>query len=46
VITTARFRASPEKLEEEPARTETRPATGEAQEGTQRRSWWRRVFGA
>jgi hypothetical protein len=34
----------PEMVEEAPERTESRPATGEAQEGTQR-SWWRRVFG-
>jgi hypothetical protein len=32
-------------VEEEPERAEPRPATGEAQEGAQRSSWWRRVFG-
>ena len=31
-------------VDEEPERAEPRPATGEAQEGAQRRSWWRRVF--
>jgi hypothetical protein len=36
---------SPQTVEEEPERAEPRPATGGAQEGTQRRSWWRRVFG-
>jgi hypothetical protein len=34
-----------ETAEEEPERAEPRPATGEAQEGAQRLSWWRRVFG-
>jgi hypothetical protein len=37
--------AGPETAEEEPERAEPRPATGEAQEGTQRRSWWRRLLG-
>jgi hypothetical protein len=32
-------------VEEEPDRAEPRPATGEAQEGVQRRSWLRRMFG-
>jgi hypothetical protein len=36
---------TPETVEEGPERAEPRPATGGAQEGTQRRSWWRRVFG-
>jgi hypothetical protein len=34
-----------ETVEEEPERAESHPTTGEAQEGAQRRSWWRRVFG-
>jgi hypothetical protein len=38
-------RESPQTVEEGPERAEPRPATGGAQEGTQRRSWWRRVFG-
>ena len=38
-------REEPETVEEEPERVEPRPAAGGAQEGTQRRSWWRRVFG-
>jgi excisionase family DNA binding protein len=38
-------RESPQTVEEEPERAETRPSTPEAQEGTQRQSWWRRVFG-
>jgi flagellar motility protein MotE (MotC chaperone) len=33
-----------ETVEEEPERTEPRPATGGAQEGVQR-PWWRRLFG-
>jgi len=37
-------RESPQTVEE-PERAEPRPSTGGAQEGTQRRSWWRRVFG-
>jgi uncharacterized coiled-coil protein SlyX len=39
--------ASPETLKETPERAEPRPGAGEAQEeqGVQRRSWWRRVFG-
>jgi hypothetical protein len=36
---------SPETVEEEPQRAEPRPATGGAQEGAQRRSWLRRMFG-
>jgi excisionase family DNA binding protein len=35
---------SPEAVEEEPERAEPRPATGGAEEGTQR-PWWRRMFG-
>jgi len=35
---------APETVEETPERAEPRPATGGAQEGAQRRSWWRRVF--
>ncbi len=37
-------RESSQTVEEEPVRTEPRPATGGAQEGV-RRPWWRRVFG-
>jgi hypothetical protein len=37
-------RESPETAREEPERAEPHPATGGAQEGTQR-PWWRRVFG-
>jgi len=36
----------PESAFEEPERAEPRPATGGPQEGTERLSWWRRVFGA
>jgi hypothetical protein len=35
----------PETVEGEPERAEPHPTTGGAQEGVQRRSWWRRVFG-
>jgi hypothetical protein len=38
-------RESPQTAEEEPERTSPRPATGGTQEATQRRSWWRRMFG-
>jgi predicted ArsR family transcriptional regulator len=38
-------RESPQTVEEEPERAGPRPATGEAQEGTERRPWWRRMFG-
>jgi IS30 family transposase len=38
-------RESPQRVEEEPQRAEPRSATEGAQEGAQRRSWWRRVFG-
>jgi hypothetical protein len=39
------LRESPQKVEEEPPRTEPHSATGgEAQEGV-RRPWWRRMFG-
>jgi DNA-binding Lrp family transcriptional regulator len=38
-------RDSPQTVEEEPERAGPRPATGEAQEGTERRPWWRRAFG-
>jgi hypothetical protein len=34
-----------ETVEEVPDRSQPRSATGGAQEGAQRRSWWRRVFG-
>ncbi len=36
---------SRQTAEEEPERAEPHSATIEAQEGTQRRSWWRRMFG-
>ena len=38
-------RESPQTVEEEPESAEPRSATGEAQEGAERRPWWRRVFG-
>ena len=38
-------RESPQTVEEEPERAEPHSATGEAQEGAQRRPWWRSVFG-
>jgi hypothetical protein len=38
-------RESPEPADEQQGRGEPQPATGEAQEGAQRRPWWRRVFG-
>ena len=38
-------RESPETVEEEPQRAELRPDASGAQEGVQRRPWWRRVFG-
>jgi hypothetical protein len=37
-------RESPQTVEEQPERAESRSATGEAQEGVQR-PWWRRMFG-
>jgi hypothetical protein len=37
-------RESPETVEEASDRAEPRPATGGAQEGAQRRPWWKRVF--
>jgi Helix-turn-helix domain len=40
-------RESPETVGEEPDRAEEpRPAAGGPQEGVQRRSWWRRMFGS
>ena len=40
-------RESPQSVQEEPDRAEEpHAATGEAQEGGQRRSWWRRVCGS
>jgi hypothetical protein len=39
------LRESPQKVEEGPERAEPRPAAGGAQEGVQRRSWLRRMFG-
>jgi predicted ArsR family transcriptional regulator len=38
-------RESPQTVEE-PDRGEPHAATGEVQEGAQRRSWWRRMFGS
>jgi hypothetical protein len=38
-------RESPQSVDEEPERAEPHSATIVAQEGTQRRSWWRRMFG-
>jgi hypothetical protein len=40
-----RRRESPETVEEEPERAEPRSATGEAQEGTESRPWWRKLIG-
>jgi excisionase family DNA binding protein len=34
-----------ETVEEQPEEAEPHPASGEAQESEQRRSWWRRIFG-
>jgi hypothetical protein len=39
-------RESPETLEEEPERAEPHSAMEGAQEGTERRPWWRRMFGS
>jgi hypothetical protein len=36
---------APETVEEEPERAETHSDAPSAQEGVQRRSWWRRMFG-
>lgn len=36
---------SPETVQDEPERAEPRPDAPGAQEGAQRRSWWRRVLG-
>lgn len=38
-------RGAPESVGEEPEMAEPRSATGGAQEGTERVSWWRRLFG-
>jgi hypothetical protein len=38
-------RESPLRSEEDPDRAEPRPSAEGAQEGVQRRSWWRRMFG-
>ncbi len=38
-------REEPETVEEAPEGSEPRSATGGAQEGAERRPWWRRVFG-
>ena len=37
---------SPRTVEEEPERAGPRSATGWAQEGVQRRPFWRRIFGS
>jgi predicted ArsR family transcriptional regulator len=37
--------APSEPREEAPERAEPRPASGEASEAAERRSWWRRIFG-
>jgi hypothetical protein len=39
-------RESPQTVQEGPDRAEPHAATGEVQEGAQRRSWWRRMFGS
>jgi predicted transcriptional regulator len=39
-------RESPQTVEEESERAEPQSATARAQEGIQRRSWWRRWFGS
>src|SRR5215213_2415990 len=39
-------REEPETVEEGPGRAEPRSDAGGTQEGAQRRSWWRRVFGS
>src|SRR5215212_8857289 len=39
-------REAPETAVATPDRAEPRPATGGAQEGVQRRPWWRRMFGS
>jgi excisionase family DNA binding protein len=41
----AETRGEPETDEADTESAEPRPGTSEAQEGTQRQSWWRRVFG-
>jgi excisionase family DNA binding protein len=35
-----------ETVEEQPEEAKPHPASGEAQESEQRRSWWRRIFGS
>jgi hypothetical protein len=39
-------RESPQTVEDEPQRTEAHPSAPGAQEGTQRRPFWRRIFGS
>jgi hypothetical protein len=39
-------RESPETSEEQQGRGQPHPATGGAQEGVQRRPWWRRMLGS
>jgi hypothetical protein len=39
-------RESPQTVGEEPERAEPRSGAREAQEGAERRPWWRRLFGA
>ncbi len=36
---------APETATEQPGRVESRPSSGGAQEGSERVSWWRRMFG-
>src|SRR5215208_4042289 len=36
---------APETTTEQPGRVETHPSSGGAQEGSERVSWWRRMFG-
>ena len=38
-------REAPPEATEQPGRVEPQPAGGGAQEGSQRASWWRRIFG-
>jgi hypothetical protein len=37
-------RESPQTVEEEPERAESQPDDSGAQEGAQRRPWWRRIL--
>ncbi len=42
---TAAFSQEPSGATEQPGRVEPQPAVGGAQEGSERASWWRRMFG-